>query len=264
MPLLRIACASSTAIVPCSPVTNAAPIGPLAVVILAWICLDKLARALLRNGLVSDDLYSFTSPKADPVAPIPENQARRAKSYPPGSAGPAGGISRARNNMIAPGRKSGRYCSVLRFMRILGGKPACPPVSSSNRTISRAARFSTLVIRPYNSPIHIFSSTGRSTSDDLSCIAAKPSAINTPVAINMLADLRSLPKNRPKPMSAAHKIPRPIADPTPKCCHKNMPVPMPTGVQSGNWSRSFANQFSIACEACAAERTIFAKKSRKF
>lgn len=101
-PASRIACASFCAIAPMSPVANATAMPEVLPESLPRICSDRSARHAARTSPPEPESSTSTGASTLPDAERPANHADRAKSYPPGSNGGAGGVNLARKRISAP------------------------------------------------------------------------------------------------------------------------------------------------------------------
>ena len=168
---------------------------------------------------------------------MPANQARRAKSYPPGMAAPAGGASAARTRTPAPGCSPGG--TVPRSVSRMRGGRALPVAAGlsgtiTTRTWSRLARFSTLSTTPVTLVIVRPAMTGAATRADRHCAAPIPASTSS--ATTSSGRQRSA---APTSARATHASATPIrCDCHGMTNHSATPTANATGSQSASDGRS--------------------------
>lgn len=127
--------------------------------------LSSPAAATRDRGGAGGSAQSDGAPREKPTAPMPANQAFRAKSYPPGISGGVGGERRARTRIGAPGASGSAPLTVRRTRK--GTPPRGAGAISAARTSSRCprvARSSTPSTQPASSTVRSRSNRGRPRS----------------------------------------------------------------------------------------------------
>src|SRR5690606_5596430 len=199
---------------PRSPLAKAAAIAPEDPSSRERTCSDKRRCRLASTAPSPPGSTTSISPCTPPVAANPWNYAARAKSYPPGSIGGDGGISRARSRTSAPSVSSGRSCSIGTFTRTLIARPSSGArVASTSRTRSSAGCSIRSSTRP-SSRIEAARAIGSApTSSDRVQTIPSPAASSTETdttAIKRCARA-STPRHAARAPSAANRQPLAIS-----------------------------------------------------